>query len=167
MKQTLKYIYSVVYENLKFAEAKHTIVLTLAGAVLAFATTFFSESLVQNMFAIASIIFSLIAIFYSIVALAARNVRVKSKNNHHKANLIYYKDIMHFGEKEYIDAIKKEYEFTNIYKPDNMDYDLAKQIIIVSKLAFIKYLYFNFAIVFLFFSVICLIITVLIRGQIW
>ena len=95
MKQTLKYIYSVVYENLKFAEAKHTIVLTLAGAVLAFATTFFSESLVQNMFAIASIIFSLIAIFYSIVALAARNVRVKSKNNHHKANLIYYKDIFH------------------------------------------------------------------------
>lgn len=167
MKQTLKYIYSVVYENLKFAESKHTIVLTLAGAVLAFATTFFSDNLLQNLFAIASILFSLIAIFYSIIALASRNVKLKLKNNTNKRNLIYYKDIMKYDEIAYINAIKKEYEFTNIYKPDNMDFDLAKRIIVVSKLTYIKLLYFNFAIIFLFASVLCLIATVLIRGQIW
>ena len=58
MKQTLKYIYGLVFENMKFAEAKHNIVLTLAGAVIAFATTFFSSNPVQNIFAIFSIIFS-------------------------------------------------------------------------------------------------------------
>ena len=167
MKQTLKYIYSVVYENLKFAEAKHTIVLTLAGAVLAFATTFFSDNLLQNLFAIASIIFSLIAIFYSIVALASRNVKLKLKKTNEKSNLIYYKDIMRFDDIAYVNTIKKEYDFTNIYKPDNMDFDLAKRIIVVAKLTYIKLLYFNFAIVFLFSSVLCLIATVLIRGNIW
>lgn len=167
MKQTLKYIYSVVYDNLKFAEAKHTIVLTLAGAVLAFATTFFSDNLIQNLFAIASIIFSLIAIFYSIVALASRNVKLKTKRINIKSNLLYYKDIMKFDENVYVNTIKKEYDFTNIYKPDSMDFDLAKRIIVVSKLTYIKLLYFNFAIVFLFSSVLCLIATVLIRGKIW
>lgn len=167
MKQTLKYIYGVVYENLKFAEAKHTIVLTLAGAVLAFATTFFSDNLLQNLFAIASIIFSLIAIFYSIVALASRNVKLKLKKTNKKSNLIYYKDIMRFDDIAYVNTIKKEYDFTNIYKPDNMDFDLAKRIIVVAKLTYIKLLYFNFAIVFLFSSVLCLIATVLIRGNIW
>ena len=65
MKQTLKYIYSVVFDNLKFAEAKHTLILTLASAVLAFATTFFSVNTIQNLLAIASVVFALIAIFYS------------------------------------------------------------------------------------------------------
>ena len=51
MKQTLKYIYSVVFDNLKFAEAKHTLVLTLSSAVIAFASTFFSINIYQNIFA--------------------------------------------------------------------------------------------------------------------
>ena len=79
MKQTLKYIYSIVYENMKFAEAKHNIVLTFSGAVTAFGTTFFGGNTIQNLFAIASIIFSFIAILYSFVALVARRVRIKKR----------------------------------------------------------------------------------------
>ncbi|MBE7075276.1 MAG: hypothetical protein E7376_04790 [Clostridiales bacterium] len=167
MKQTLKYIYGVVFENLKFAESKHTLILTISSAVLAFATTFFGDNIAQNLFAIASIIFALIAIFYSFVALVARHVKVKQKKIKKIVNLIYYKDIMHYDEIGYIDAIKKNYNFTNIYKPDNMDYDLAKQIISVSKLTWIKSIYFNFAVVFLVVSIVCIILTVLIRGNIW
>ena len=74
---------------------------------------------------------------------------------------------MHYDEVGYIDAIKKEYDFTNIYKPDNMDYDLAKQIIATSKLTYIKFLYFNFAVVFLIVSIVCLMCTVFLRGKIW
>ena len=149
MKQTLKYIYSVIFDNLKFAEAKHTLVLTLASAVIAFATTFFGNNNYQNIFAVASIIFSLIAIFYSFVALVAKRVRLKQKKVKGQENLISYKHIMRFDEVGYINAIKKQYNFTNIYQPDDMDFDLAKLIITTSKLAYIKYLYFNFAVVFL------------------
>lgn len=167
MKQTLKYIYSVVFDNLKFAEAKHTLVLTLASAVMAFATTLFTQNTLQNILIIASIVFALVAIFYSFVALVARNVKVKQKNTKNKTNLIYYKHIMKYSEEGYIEEIKKEYEFTKAYKPDNMDYDLARQIIAVSKLTYIKFLYFNFAVIFLLASVVCLIANVLLRGTIW
>ncbi len=167
MKQTLKYIYSVVFDNLKFAEAKHTLILTLASAVLAFATTFFSVNTIQNLLAIASVVFALIAIFYSFIALVARKVKIKQRRIKNSFNLIFYKDILHFDDFGYIDAIKKEYDFTKIYKPDKMDYDLAKQIIAVSKLAYIKFLYFNFSVVFLMASIICLILTVLFRGNLW
>lgn len=167
MKQTLKYIYSVVYENLKFSEAKHTLILTLSSAVIAFATTFFGNNIIQNLLTTASIIFALIAIFYSFVALVARNVRVKQKRTAKNTNLIYYKHIMRFDEMGYIESIRRDYDFTKLYKPDNLDYDLAKQIIAVSKLAYIKFLYFNFAVVFLVASIICTILTVLVRGNIW
>lgn len=167
MKQTLKYIYSVVFDNLKFAEGKHTLILTLASAVLAFATTFFAGNIIQNILSVASIIFALIAIFYSFIALVARNVKVRYKKIQKNINLIYYKHIMSFDEKTYIDTIKKEYKFTNIYVPDEMDYDLARQIIVVSKLAYIKFLYFNFSVVFLICSIVCLIVTVLLKGNIW
>lgn len=166
MKQTLKYIYSVVFDNLKFAEAKHTLILTLASAVIAFATTFFSLNQIQNLFAIASIIFALISIFYSFIALVAKRVRLKQKKFNKTANLIFYKDILKFDEFGYIDKIKKEYSFTNLYKPDAMDYDIARQIISISKLAYIKFLYFNFAVVFLIVSIICIIFAVLVRGNI-
>lgn len=166
MKQTLKYIYSVVYDNLKFAESKHSIVLTLAGIVLAFATTLFTSNVIENLLTIASILFALIAIFYSFVALVARTVRLKKRGNTTGANLIYYKHIMHFDEKLYIEQLRQDYSFTKIYKPDKMDYDLAKQIISVSKLAHIKFLYFNFAVMFLIASIVCLIANVVLKGQI-
>lgn len=166
MKQTLKYIYSLVYENMKFAETKHSIILTLSGAVIAFSTTFFSTNTKQNLFAIASIILSLISILYSFVALVSRNVRTKKRKTDANDNLLFYKDIMHYDEKSYIENIKKKYNFTNIYKADKMDYDLASEIIITSKLAYIKFIYFNFAVLFLIVSIVCLISTVLIRGKI-
>ena len=167
MKQTLKYIYSIIYENFKFAEGKHSLILTISSAVLAFATTFLGENLYQTLFAIASIIFALIAIIYSFVALVAKNARPKQKKVKHKTNLLFYKHIMSYDENGYIDAIKKEYQFTNIYKPDQMDYHLAGQIIQLVKLTWIKFLYFSFAVTFLTCSIISIIITVLIKGRIW
>lgn len=167
MKQTLKYIYTIVFDNLKFAEAKHTVVLTISSAVLAFATTFYSNNVIENLLITASILFALIAIFYSFVALVARNVKSKSKKITGKESLLYYKHIMRFESNNYIDALKKQYGFTASYKPDNMDYDLSNQIVSISKLAWIKFLYFNFAVVFLIASIMCIIFNVVIRGQIW
>ena len=167
MKQTLKYIYSIVYEDMKFAEAKHNIVLTLSGAVIAFATTFFGSNNLQVLFAVASIIFSLIAILYSFVALVARKVKVKQKKIKDNKNLVSYKDIISFNTEGYINAIKNNYDFLSGYKPDKMDKDLAEEIIKTSKLAWIKFLYFNLAVIFLIASIVCIIMSVLIRGNLW
>ena len=168
MKQTLKYIYSVVYDDMKFAESKHGIVLTFAGAVTAFATTFFGTNNIQTMFAVASIIFSLIAILYSFIALVARRVRIRQRKRIKKEpNLCLFTDIMHFSDVGYVDVIKKNYTFLKGYKPDQMDIDLARQIITTSKLAWIKFLYFNLAVIFLIASIATIIMAVLIRGNIW
>ena len=167
MKQTLKYIYGIIYDNMKFAEAKHTIILTLSSAVIAFATTFFGNNQFQNLLASGGIVFALISILYSFVALIARKVRIKSKKNANDSNLIFYKNVMKFNEETYIASIKKKYAFTNIYTPDQMDYDLAKTIIATARLAYIKFLYFNFAVLFLITSIICLISIVLLRGGLW
>ena len=166
MKQTLKYIYGIIFDNLKFAEAKHSIVITISGAVIAFATTFFSNDTIQNLFAISSIIFSLISIFYSFVALVSRNIKVKQKKVKKNLNLLFYKDLMHFDEQTLIEVIKKEYAFTKIYKQDKMDLDLAKIIIATSKLTYIKFIYFNFAVLFLIASIISIILSVLVKGGI-
>ena len=48
MKQTLKYIYERLFENLKYAETKHSITMTIATAVIAFASTFFSLNKIIN-----------------------------------------------------------------------------------------------------------------------
>lgn len=168
MKQTLKYIYNIVFEDMKFAEAKHNIVLTLSGAVIAFATTFFGANAIQTLFAVASIIFSLIAILYSFVALIARHVRVRQRKHiKRNINLISFKDIIYFDENGYIENIKKNYDFLKSYKPDKMDYDLSREIITTSKLAWIKCLYFNLATIFLIASIVSIIVSVLIRGQLW
>ena len=168
MKQTLKYIYNIVYDDMKFAEAKHNIVLTLASAVTAFATTFFGTNNIQTLFAAASIIFALIAILYSFVALVSRRVRVRQRKRLKKdPNLISYKDIIYYDSEGYLSAVKKDYDFLRGYKPDKMDLDLAGQIITTSKLAWIKFLYFNLAVIFLIASIITIIMAVLIRGNIW
>ncbi len=168
MKQTLKYIYGIVYENMKYAEAKHSVVLTLSSAVIAFATTFLSANTRQNIFAIATIIFALISVLYSFVALVSRNVKVNLKaRRKNSKSLISYRNIIKFNPETYIHDIKKEYGFTSVYKADNMDYHLAQEIILVAKLAHIKFLYFNFAVLFLIVSIICIIVSVLIRGGIW
>lgn len=167
MKQTLKYIYGVVYENMKFAEAKHNLILTFSGAVIAFSTFFLGANVKETLFAVGGIIFALISILYSFVALVARKVRIKNKKQYENDNLIFYKHIIKYDEKAYIDKIKNQYDFTKIYKADKMDYHLAHQIIIISKLAWIKFLYFNFAVLFLFASILCIILSVLVRGGIW
>lgn len=167
MKQTLKYIYGIVYDDMKFAESKHSIVLTLSGAVIAFASTFFSDNNIQTLLAVASIIFSLIAILYSFVALLARHVRIKQKKHLKKdPNLLSYKDIIRYDAKGYTSAILKDYDFLKGYKSDKMDLDLADEIITTSKLAWIKFLYFNLAVLFLIASIVTLILSVIIRGKV-
>ncbi len=166
MKQTLKYIYERLFENLKYAETKHSITMTLASAVIAFASTFFSDNSVINIISSATIMLALLSVIYSFIALISREVKIKSnKNEIDKINLMFYKTIMLYDEINYVKKIKKKYNFPTSYKPDEMDYDLARQVISTAKLLYVKFSYFNYSLFFLFLSIICGIVVVCIKGN--
>ena len=166
MKQTLKYIYQTLFENLKYAETKHSITMTIAAAVIAFASTYFSSNNLINILASATIMLALISIIYSFVALLSREVKLPNKDSHlDRKNLMNYKTIRHYTDAGYAKKIKEEYDLPKDYKIDEMDIDLARQVITVAKLVNIKFSYFNYALFFLFLSIVCTIVAVCIRGN--
>ena len=167
MKQTLKYIYERLFDNLRYAETKHSITMTIASGVIAFASTFFSNNNIINILSSACIMLALISIVYSFIALLSREVRIsKSDKLHSRNNLMHYKTIKEYSELAYVKKIKHEYGFPSSYKPDEMDLDLARQVISTAKLVRIKLSYFNFALIYLFLSILCGIIVVCIKGNI-
>ena len=98
----------------------------------------------------------------------ARRVKVKQRKHlKNDPNLLSYKDIIRYDAKGYTTAILKDYEFLKGYKADKMDLDLAGEIITTSKLAWIKFLYFNLAVIFLIASIVSLILSVILRGGVF
>lgn len=167
MKQTLKYIYERLFENLKYAETKHSITMTIASAVIAFMSTFFSDNNFINILTSATIMLALISIIYSFVALLSREVSIpKIDKEITRKNLMHYKTILLYTPQGYTKKIKKEYNLPPSYKVDEMDIDLARQVISTAKLVNIKFSYFNFALFFLFLSILCGIVIVCIKGNI-
>lgn len=156
MKQTLKYIYERLYEQIKYAEAKHSVSIALASALTVFSATYLNNSLtVVTVLSAISIIFSLISVIYSFLALSVHNFSTKrNRANKRTNNYLYYRNIARFDEKTYLDEIMKNYPFLKGYKPDAFDYDLANQVITTSKAISQKFTFFNFAITFLLFSLL-------------
>lgn len=167
MKQTLKYIYERLFDSLRYAETKHSITMTIASAVIAFSSTFFSNNSAVNILTSASIMLSLISIIYSFIALLSRDVKIKQNigKDVKRNNLMNYKTIIQYSDVEYVKKLKKEYQLPASYKPDEMDLDLARQVITTAKLVSIKFSYFNYALVYLFLSIICAIVVVCIKGN--
>ena len=156
MKQTLKYIYERLLDNTKIAESKYAITIALASGVIVFASTFLSnEKIIAQTLSAVCVVFALISVLYGFIALSAKRIRIpKNKKNKNAKNLIDYKDIIHFDEINYVEEIKKRYNFPHAYKPDELDYDLARQVISLARVVNLKYLYFNLSIVFLILSVL-------------
>ena len=94
MKQTLKYIFDRLEEQLKYAETKHSISITLASALTVFSATYLDSSkpLVNALSAI-SIIFSLVSVLYSFIALSAKHIRFGRTHKSQQENLLYFKHI--------------------------------------------------------------------------
>lgn len=168
MKQTLKYIYHQLFETMKFAETKHSITITIATAIVAFATTFFSDNVTVNLLSSACIMFALISIIYSFVALTLRrNVVPKRNKIKSKINLLDYHVITSFDEYSYVQTIKEMYKLPNAYKPDDFDFDLARQVIITARAIKVKLGCFNYSLVFLLFSLICGILVASLKGNLF
>lgn len=171
MKQTLKYIYDHLVDSQKFAESKHSITIALAGAIIAFASAFLNMStpLISTLSA-GCIIFALISVLYSFIALSAKKVSVKEEIKLKKAdkvkNMLYYKHIKNYDVEGYLRTLKEYYEFPKNYKIDAFDRDLAKQIISTARVSYLKFLYFNISLIFLFLSLICCVVAIILLGRI-
>ena len=166
MKQTLKYIYERLLDNTKIAESKYAITIALASGVIVFASGFLSlDSLIGKTLSAGCIVFALISVLYGFVALSAKTIRIPRKKHPKKIkNLMFYKNIIRFDEHSYVEEIKKRYNFPNAYKPDEFDFDLARQVISLAKVVYLKFLYFNLSLVFLILSVICGVVLIILIG---
>ena len=151
MKQTLKYILSLVMENLKIAENKHGFILAINSGLVVITVGFFNSEIKLVIFLNwLVILFACISIFFCFLGLFARNIKFldKYKNPKH-INLLYYKDVSTFSELELIKCIIINYGFPKDYVVDNFEKDLAREIIVNSKIAIKKYKLFNISVVFL------------------
>lgn len=167
MKQTLKYIYQVLTENLRFAETKHSILIALNGALAVFISGYLvGTSLLVKFLTCLIIIFAVVSLFFNFTALLSRKIRyvknIKFKEN--ELNLIYYKHIVNFSFERYLEEIKKEYNFPKEYKFDGLDYDLSKQIIAISNVTNIKFAFFNYSLIFLMLELVLTIVNVCLVG---
>lgn len=165
MKQTLKYIFDRLEEQLKYAETKHSISITLASALTVFSATYLdsSKQLVNALSAI-SIIFSLVSVLYSFIALSAKHIRFGRTHKSQQENLLYFKHIARFSPEDYLKEIAQSYPLFKGYKTDQFDLDLSKQVVATAKTISAKFLLFNFALTFLILSLFCESAVIILKG---
>lgn len=165
MKQTLKYIFDRLEEQLKYAETKHSISITLASALTVFSATYLDSSkpLVNALSAI-SIIFSLVSVLYSFIALSAKHIRFGRTHKLQQENLLYFKHIARFSPEDYLKEIAQSYPLFKGYKTDQFDLDLSKQVVATAKTISAKFLLFNFALTFLILSLFCESAVIILKG---
>lgn len=167
MKQVLKYIYSVLTENLKFAESKHGILIALNSALVVFISGYLTNNSITIKFLTCIVIvFAIFSLFFSFVALLSRTIKYKKRQNfkENELNLIYYKHIINFSFEEYLKEIKRYYNFPQDYTFDGLDYDLSKQIIANANVTYLKFTYFNFSLVCLMFELVLTILIISLVG---
>lgn len=165
MKQTLKYIFDLLEEQLKYAETKYSISITLASALTVFSATYLDSSkpLVNALSAI-SIIFSLVSVLYSFIALSAKHIRFGRTHKSQQENLLYFKHIARFSPEDYLKEIAQSYPLFKGYKTDQFDLDLSRQVVATAKTISAKFLLFNFALTFLILSLFCESAVIILKG---
>lgn len=167
MKQTLKYILSTLNENLRFAEAKHSVILALNSAVIVFISGYLSGySKLIIFFSCLIIISCSISMIFNFVALLSRKIKYRKNINfkEEELNLIYFKHIINFSYEQYLNEVKKQYNFPKDYKFDGLDYDLSKQIIAVSNVTNLKFSFFNYSLTTLIIGLFLSVITIVLVG---
>ncbi len=156
MKQILKYTLSLVIDNVKFSETKHSIIISLNGALIVFTAGFFSSKVFEIALLNWSVLlFSAISMLISFSALHPRFDKVKRNLKRQRVNsLVYYRDISTLDVQDYLNRIIINYNFPKDYACDEYEKDLASEIITNARLAEIKYSMFNKSIFFLSLALI-------------
>lgn len=167
MKQVLKYIYSVLTENLKLAEGKHSVLIALNSAIAVFISGYLkNSSIIIKFLSCLIILFAMFSLFFSFVALLSRRIKYYKniKETNESLNLIYYKHIIKFSYDNYLNEIKKQYDFPKDYEFDGLDNDIAKQIVATANVTNLKYTYFNYSLFCLLIELLLTILNVTLVG---
>lgn len=156
MKQILKYTLNIVLENVRFSETKHSIIISLNGALIVFTAGFFSSKVFEIALLNWSVLlFSAISMLISFSALHSRFDKIKKDYKTKRINsLLYYRDISSLDTQDYLNRIIINYNFPKDYVCDEYEKDLASEIVANSRLAEIKYSLFNKSIFFLSMALI-------------
>lgn len=156
MKQILKYTLNIVIENVRFSETKHSIIISLNGALIVFTAGFFSSKVFEIALLNWSVLlFSAISMLISFSALHSRFDKIKKDYKAKRINsLLYYRDISSLDVQDYLNRIIINYNFPKDYVCDEYEKDLASEIVANSRLAEIKYSLFNKSIFFLSMALI-------------
>lgn len=152
MKQMLKYILSLIIEQQKYAEQKHSIILTINSGIIVLTVGFFTNSgAVVLLLNFCALFLCGISLCINLVALYSRVIKIKRQNLKSlvKCNMLYFGNIAYFSEEEFLKRIKHQYNFPESYEFDNFDMDLARQIIVNSRVVSIKHSLFNKSLGFL------------------
>ncbi len=165
MKQTLKYVLKKMTEHRKFSEDKHSVTIALSSAVIVFFSTFMTNSIqVVQFLSALSIIFALISVLYSFLGLTVRRRKSHVNKAIKTGNLLDYKDVSKFDTQTYLQAIKQQYNFPKNLEFDDFDRNLATEVIAMAKTVSTKFLYFNFALLFLAIGISCGVLMICLLG---
>ena len=152
MKQMLKYILALIIDQQKYAEQKHSFILAINSGIIVITVGFFTNSgplvLLLNFCAL---FLCGISLSLNLIALYSRVIKIKQNNlkSLNECNMLYFGNIAYFSEDEFLKRIKSQYNFPENYECDNFDKDLARQIVINSRVVTIKHNLFNKSLIFL------------------
>ena len=161
MKQMLKYILSLIITQQQYAEQKHSFILAINSGIIVITVGFFTNSgplvLLLNF---SALFLCGISLAINLLALYSRVIKLKKgdMNSLYECNMLYFKNIAYFSEEEFLERIKAQYEFPSEYSFDKFDKDLARQIVITSRVVSIKHSLFNKSLLFLLGGIISAVI---------
>ena len=161
MKQMLKYILGLIIEQQQYAEQKHSFILAINSGIIVITVGFFTNSgalvLILNFCAL---VLCGISLCLNMLALYSMVIKIKQANlkSLEKCNMLYFGNIAYFSEDEFLIRIKSQYDFPDSYQFDNFDKDLARQIVVNSRVVSIKHYLFNKSLLFLIGGLFCTVI---------
>ena len=157
MKQMLKYILNSIIQQQQYAEQKHGFVLAINSGIIVLTVSFFSNSGPIILFLnFCVLVMCGTSLCLNLLALYSRVITIKNNkvNSLIKCNMLYFGNIAYFSEEEFLIRIKSQYNFPENYIFDNFDKDLARQIVVNSRVVAIKHRLFNKSLLFLIFGLI-------------
>lgn len=167
MKDFLYQTYNMIIERLRYSEAKNTILVSLLGVLVIGAFRIYDETpdrpLIATIYFWCFLFFAVLAIIAGLTSFMP-NIKLqylyKSKDPLGSDSLIYYKHISKFDDaKQYVNAINAAY-FNGEASVNNLDYDLAAQIILNARSVYRKSVLSYYVIIF----TICSILTPIVGG---
>jgi len=149
--ETLKYIFTLMADWLKFAETKNAAIIAFNGSVLlalvGLSTTIFNFHGCFQLAFLSLFIGNFVSLLCALWAVRPRINPDTQRNKKYQEtdNVLFFGDIYNFREEEYLKALKDKHEIKDIDPTKPLFLSMAKQIIVNAEITKIKFNCFWFA----------------------